>query len=254
MAFDAYMPVMLAVMEIPGCLVALYLVARLRHRGWTRLGNMPDEPGYTTRAGAGPLPGQRARPRTASTLDDRARARNRAGAGALAGEAASTPSATASASRQEAEPMLSRKLLHEVFLNPGLYLLFGGIVIGFISGLQGEKVTRDDDNFFVDLFQGVLCLFLLEMGMTASRKLKDLRTAGWRFIVFGLLAPNLFATIGHHRRPHLRLPDRTPTSSWAPTSCSRCSAARRRTSPCRRCSGWRSPRRARRCPWRRRWA
>lgn len=33
MAFDAYMPVMLAVMEIPGCLVALYLVARLRHRG-----------------------------------------------------------------------------------------------------------------------------------------------------------------------------------------------------------------------------
>jgi len=32
-AFNAYMPVMLAVMEIPGCLVALYLVARLRHRG-----------------------------------------------------------------------------------------------------------------------------------------------------------------------------------------------------------------------------
>ena len=35
-AYDAYMPVMLAVMEIPGCLVALYLVARLRTRGWMR--------------------------------------------------------------------------------------------------------------------------------------------------------------------------------------------------------------------------
>ena len=46
MAFDAYMPVMLAVMEIPGCLVALYLVARLRHRGMDPAGNMPDEPGY----------------------------------------------------------------------------------------------------------------------------------------------------------------------------------------------------------------
>ncbi len=46
MAFDAYMPVMLAVMEIPGCLVALYLVARLRHKGMDALGNMPDEPGY----------------------------------------------------------------------------------------------------------------------------------------------------------------------------------------------------------------
>ena len=45
-AFDAYMPVMLAIMEIPGCLVALYLVSRLRHKGMDALGNMPDEPGY----------------------------------------------------------------------------------------------------------------------------------------------------------------------------------------------------------------
>src|SRR5262249_23328965 len=45
-AFNAYMPVMLAVMEIPGCLVALYLVARLRHRGLNEAGYMPDEPGY----------------------------------------------------------------------------------------------------------------------------------------------------------------------------------------------------------------
>jgi uncharacterized protein len=34
------------------------------------------------------------------------------------------------------------------------------------------------------------------MGMTASRKLRDLRLAGPGFIVFGLLAPNLFATLG----------------------------------------------------------
>jgi len=42
----------------------------------------------------------------------------------------------------------------------------------------------------------VLCLFLLEMGMTASRKLKDLRTAGLGFIFFGILAPNIFAPLG----------------------------------------------------------
>src|SRR6202050_1476074 len=40
-AFNAYMPVMLAIMEIPGCLVALYLVARLRHRGLNEAGYMP---------------------------------------------------------------------------------------------------------------------------------------------------------------------------------------------------------------------
>ena len=91
---------------------------------------------------------------------------------------------------------MSLKLLHEVFLNPGLVLLFGGIFVGFASGLQGAEVTRADDSFFVTLFQGILCLFLLEMGMTAARKLHDLRTAGLGFILFGVLTPNLFATVG----------------------------------------------------------
>jgi hypothetical protein len=90
----------------------------------------------------------------------------------------------------------SLQLLHEVFFNPGLCLLFGGIIIGFLSGLQGKEVTRADDNFFVTLFQGVLCLFLLEMGMTASRKLRDLRTAGFQYVLFGLIAPNIFAVMG----------------------------------------------------------
>ena len=52
-AYDAYMPVMLAIMEIPGCLVALYLVSRLRHNGMDARGNMPDEPGFDP--GAKPL-------------------------------------------------------------------------------------------------------------------------------------------------------------------------------------------------------
>ena len=83
-----------------------------------------------------------------------------------------------------------------MFLNPGLYLLFGGIVIGYVSRLQGEKVVKDDDFLFVTLFQGALCLFLLEMGMTACKRLRDLRTAGLPFIAFALIAPNIFATIG----------------------------------------------------------
>jgi hypothetical protein len=57
-------------------------------------------------------------------------------------------------------------------------------------------VIHDDNAFFVSAFQGALCLFLLEMGMAASRKLKDLRSAGLGFILFGLVAPNVFATLG----------------------------------------------------------
>ena len=59
-AYAAYMPVMLAVMEIPGCLVALVLVARLRKNGMDREGNAPDEPGY--RAGNGVAPRRGGRP------------------------------------------------------------------------------------------------------------------------------------------------------------------------------------------------
>jgi hypothetical protein len=197
-AFDAYMPVMLAVMEIPGCLVALYLVSRLRHQGMDPAGTMPDEPGYDPNA----------KPALASGLDNN-------GHGPVDSEEVveAPPPEQEEAYEQERELALekrhrptrygrpprrlfSAKLLHEVFLNPGLYLLFGGIIIGFISRMQGPDVVRDDDNFFVTLFQGVLCLFLLEMGMTAARKLRDLRTAGAGFIAYALLAPPVFATIG----------------------------------------------------------
>src|ERR1700761_4191126 len=56
-AFNAYMPVLLAVMEISGRLVALYLVARLRHRGMDSAGNMEDEPGYVAPVAVGVGPG-----------------------------------------------------------------------------------------------------------------------------------------------------------------------------------------------------
>ncbi|MCB1949144.1 sodium-dependent bicarbonate transport family permease [Nitrosomonas sp.] len=155
-AFAAYMPVLLAVMEIPGCLVAIYLVSRIRYSGqMDEKGNMPGEPGYDP-----------ASVRITETQDG------------------------------HSQKMISKKVLHEIFLNPGIFLLFGGIVIGFISRLQGVEVTEANDSFFVVLFQGVLCLFLLEMGMAACKELKDLRLGGKGFIAFGLLAPNVFATIG----------------------------------------------------------
>ncbi|CAJ1506104.1 sodium-dependent bicarbonate transport family permease [[Mycobacterium] kokjensenii] len=178
-AIDAYMPVMLAIMEIPGCLVALFLVARLRHKGLDAAGNMPHEPGYTVPAGA---------------MHAVVGAPNAADSTGLALDM--TSESHLEADRPGKERLLSPELLREVFLNPGICLLLGGIAIGFISGLQGSKVTGVDDPVFVTAFQGALCLFLLEMGLTAARKLKDLKSAGRGFIVFGVVAPNIFATIG----------------------------------------------------------
>lgn len=191
LAFDAYMPVMLAVMEVPGCLVALYLVARLRHKGMDLDGNMPGEPGYVAPPLANYGPGAAAQPPPGQQLD----VENERGI-AQKLDFSLDKRGSHEADVSEKQTLLSRQLLREVFLNPGLLLLFGGIAIGFVSGLQGQKVTHDDDVFFVSAFQGALCLFLLEMGMTAARKLRDLRSAGRGFIVFGLLAPNLFAPLG----------------------------------------------------------
>lgn len=196
-AFDAYMPVMLAVMEVPGCLVALYLVARLRHRGMDAAGNMADEPGYTpVKVGVGP--GTAARPPHGQSLGSELglAVEEELELSLEKGERTEELDVSPRAQLTKKQSMFSRELFQEVFLNPGLVLLFGGIAIGLISGLQGQKVVQDDDKFFVMAFQGVLCLFLFEMGMTASRKLKDLRTAGPGFIFFALLAPNLFATLG----------------------------------------------------------
>jgi hypothetical protein len=178
-AYAAYMPVMLAVMEIPGCLVALYLVSRLRHHGMDGHGNMPGEAGYD--------------PRAIPAIDG--------GHGGGHGGTATAKSAAAreeenSANGKQFASFINWQLLHEVFLNPGLFLLFGGIIIGFVGRLQGEKVTEPDDPVFVRGFQGALCLFLLEMGMTACRRLRDLKAAGPAFVAFAIICPNIFATTG----------------------------------------------------------
>ena len=148
-AFNAYMPVMLAVMEIPGCLVALYFVARLRHRGMDAAGNMADEPGYTPPVKVGVGPGTAAKPPHGQSLE----AEHERGVEQeleLSMEKLDHPDWEPEQSPPRTQgkrmPILSRELLQEVFLNPGLVLLIGGIVIGLISGLQGQKVVQTTTN------------------------------------------------------------------------------------------------------------
>jgi len=188
-AFAAYMPVLLAVMEIPGCLVALALVARLRATGvMDALGNMPGEPGYDPAA---------TRPSDWSgRIDELDELDEAKGSRATAPGPVRSAEPSGAQTNVTAPGIFSKSVLHEVFLNSGLYLLFGGIVIGFVSGLQGAKVTGANDQLFVVLFPAVLCLFLIEMGMTACKRLHDLRAAGWKFVLFGLIAPNVFAAFG----------------------------------------------------------
>ncbi len=84
-------------------------------------------------------------------------------------------------------------LLHEAAFNSAVLLLLGSMFIGIAIGEQGYG---DIAPFVAAPFKGVLCLFLLDMGLVATRRLGDLRRAGWVAIAFGLLAPPVHAMLG----------------------------------------------------------
>ncbi|MBF9042521.1 sodium-dependent bicarbonate transport family permease [Rhodobacterales bacterium HKCCE4037] len=71
-------------------------------------------------------------------------------------------------------------LLREILLNGSIVLLIGSFLIGVITGTDGLTMIAP---FIVTPFQGVLCLFLLDMGLVAGRGLREAR---------GVLKPGLF--------------------------------------------------------------
>ncbi len=85
------------------------------------------------------------------------------------------------------------KLMHEVFFGKSIYLLAGGLVIGFVAGAEGIKPL---DKLFFDLFKGVLALFLLEMGLVASTRIAALREYGVFLAGFAVVMPMFSATLG----------------------------------------------------------
>jgi len=86
-----------------------------------------------------------------------------------------------------------RHALRDAVLGRGVLLLIGAMVIGALSGKNGMNSV---EGFFVTPFQGVLALFLLEMGMVAGRRLGDLRKVGFFLLLFGLISPVVHGTAG----------------------------------------------------------
>ncbi len=85
------------------------------------------------------------------------------------------------------------KLLHEVFFGKSIFLLIGGLLIGYIVGPDGIKPL---DKLFFDLFKGAIALFLLEMGLVAAMRVSAFRTYGSFLIVFAIVMPVVAAALG----------------------------------------------------------
>ena len=83
--------------------------------------------------------------------------------------------------------------LREVVVGRSIVLMVGGMVIGWIAGTEGTAKVAP---FFVAGFQGALTLFLLDMGITAAKRLKDLRQVGPFLVAFGVIMPILHGALG----------------------------------------------------------
>ena len=75
----------------------------------------------------------------------------------------------------------------------GILLLSGGMLIG---GLATEPQWGQIAPFYEHLFRGILMLFLLEMGMTAVRQIKDFARVGRFLTVFAIVSPIIWGSIG----------------------------------------------------------
>jgi hypothetical protein len=84
-------------------------------------------------------------------------------------------------------------IVHEALLGRSVFLLVGGLLVGWLSGPRGMAAVEP---FFVTPFQGILALFLLEMGAVAGRRLGDLRKVGPFLLAFGVVMPVVHGAIG----------------------------------------------------------
>jgi hypothetical protein len=84
-------------------------------------------------------------------------------------------------------------LWHEVLLNASVVLLIGSFVIGLVAGEAGAAPIKP---VFDGLFRGLLCIFLLDMGLIAGRRLLETRALTARSAILAVLLPVMNGVLG----------------------------------------------------------
>jgi hypothetical protein len=85
------------------------------------------------------------------------------------------------------------KVMHEAFLNGSVFLLVGSVIVGLLTGDKGWDKLQP---FTQGIFYGVLTFFLLDMGLIAAKRIKDLSKTGSFLIGFSVFIPIINAIIG----------------------------------------------------------
>ncbi len=110
-------------------------------------------------------------------------------------------------------PVSMGHLLKESVSNGSVFLILGSMLIGWVTGTDGMVQIKP---LVKDLFLGLLCLFLLDMGIVAAQRLRDFQQAGERrpsgqtfrvMVAAALLLPVMNATLGLGIASLLGLPE-----------------------------------------------
>ena len=97
------------------------------------------------------------------------------------------------ARREATGRLFEPALLREVLFNGSVVLLLGSFVIGMAIGPAGFEPIAP---VFRTGFTGILCLFLLDMGLIAMRRILQTRSLSVRLAVLAILFPIVNGTIG----------------------------------------------------------
>jgi len=76
-------------------------------------------------------------------------------------------------------------LIGESLKDGAQLLLIGAMVVGFMSGENGEKVMAP---FSIDLFKGMLAFFLLDMGLQVAKNLKTILNKSKFLILYAVIS------------------------------------------------------------------
>lgn len=105
---------------------------------------------------------------------------------------ATAGSTAAAPARAEQGPIRFGTLMHEALLNGPVLLLLGSIVVGVLTGQRGYAAFKP---LCTDAFPGALAFFLLDLGVMATRRLKNVFRAPRLLLVFAIGAPLVNAAV-----------------------------------------------------------
>ncbi|TMW71068.1 sodium-dependent bicarbonate transport family permease [Alteribacter natronophilus] len=89
--------------------------------------------------------------------------------------------------------LIDPEIIKESLFGKSILLLLGSLLIGLVLGTRAIPMVQP---LFMDLYSSVLILFLLYMGLIVGKRLPEVKKHGVKLLMFGLLTPLLFGSLG----------------------------------------------------------